>query len=202
MNAVALRLAARIFDQPLIQNQYRSAFVEAMIEEPYLASSGWRYTGDGWSGWDFERSDGARLEVKQSAARQTWTEARQQQPTRGIFDIASRTGYFYEGGAKYTAGSGRPAQLYVFGWNPVFGPDKDHPDDPRRTIGTPISGNFTLCRRYDCRRVRKQSGSLKSRLSRHRASSKACVNKSSVSYRRRPPPPGSPAPLTLSDAAG
>jgi hypothetical protein len=35
MNEIALRLASRIFDQRLIGNQYRSAFIEAMIE-PYL----------------------------------------------------------------------------------------------------------------------------------------------------------------------
>lgn len=71
MNEIALRLAARLFDQPLIQNQYRSAFVEAMIE-PYLARSGWRYVGDNWAGWDFEHEIGTRLELKQSAAWQTW----------------------------------------------------------------------------------------------------------------------------------
>ncbi|MGH7051804.1 MAG: hypothetical protein ACREFV_04205 [Acetobacteraceae bacterium] len=32
MNEIAIRLAARLFDLPLIQNQYRSAFVKAMIE--------------------------------------------------------------------------------------------------------------------------------------------------------------------------
>jgi hypothetical protein len=56
MNEIAFRLAQRIFDQPIIQNQYRSAFVEAMIE-PYLAGSGWRFLGDNWGGWDFERED-------------------------------------------------------------------------------------------------------------------------------------------------
>ena len=63
MNEIALRVASRNFDQRLIENQYRSAFVEAMIE-PYLTPTGWRYVGDGWNGWDFERSDGSRLEVK------------------------------------------------------------------------------------------------------------------------------------------
>jgi hypothetical protein len=124
MNDIALRLAARIFDQPIIQNQYRSAFVEAMIE-PYLSVGRWRYTGDGWSGWDFERDDGSRLELKQSAAHQTWSDARQLK-TKGAFDIASRTGYFYEGGTKYAAEPGRCAQIYVFAWNPIYGPDTDH----------------------------------------------------------------------------
>jgi hypothetical protein len=125
MNEIALRLASRIFDKAIIENQYRSAFVEAMIE-PYLLKYGWRYTGDSWSGWDFEREDGSRrLEVKQSAAHQTWSEARKIK-TRGTFDIAARTGYFYESGSKYVAEAGRCAHTYVFAWHPIYGPETDH----------------------------------------------------------------------------
>ena len=40
--------------------------------------------------------EGSRLEIKQSAAQQTWSGARQL-VTRGAFDIAPRTGYYYEG---------------------------------------------------------------------------------------------------------
>jgi hypothetical protein len=36
MNEIALRLAAKLFDQPPIENSYRSAFVEEMIE-PFLS---------------------------------------------------------------------------------------------------------------------------------------------------------------------
>lgn len=119
MNDIAARLAARLFDQALIQNQFRSAFVEEMIR-PSLGG-GWKYTGDSWCGWDFERSDRARLEVKQSAAYQTWSKARKMQ-TKGAFDIAPRTGYFTENGAVWTAEIGRPADVYVFAWNP----EEDH----------------------------------------------------------------------------
>jgi hypothetical protein len=52
MKEIALCLAARIFDQPIIGNQYRSAFIEAMIE-PYLALNGWIYAGDSWGGGIF-----------------------------------------------------------------------------------------------------------------------------------------------------
>ena len=64
MNEIALRLAAKLLR--LIQNQFRSAYIEAMIE-PYLEPDGWRYVGDGWSGWGFERGAHVkdRLEVKQ-----------------------------------------------------------------------------------------------------------------------------------------
>lgn len=122
MNEIALRLAARLFDQRLIENQFRSAFVEAMIE-PYLRLGGWRYAGDGWSGWDFERADGKRLEVKQSAAHQTWSDPRQTK-TRGVFDIAERTSLAE--GSQRRERRGRPADVYVFAWNGAYGEATDH----------------------------------------------------------------------------
>jgi hypothetical protein len=128
MNEIALRLAAKLFDQRLIQNQFRSAYIEAMIG-PYLEPDGWRYVGDGWSGWDFERGAHPkdRLEVKQSAAHQTWSDARNIQ-TRGAFDIRARKGYFFEGGTKFAGIPGRCAGVYVFAWNPIFGANTDHRD--------------------------------------------------------------------------
>lgn len=124
MNEIASRLAARLFDTPIIENQYRSAFVEAMIE-PYLAERGWRYVGAGWSGWDFEHEDGTRLEVKQSAAQQTWSGTLGTR-TRGAFDIATRRGYFDQGGSRWNATPGRCAHVYVFAWNAHYGAEVDH----------------------------------------------------------------------------
>jgi hypothetical protein len=125
MNEIASRLASKIFDQPLIENSYRSAFIEAMIE-PYLAPHRWRYVGDGWGGWDFQRTDGSRLEVKQSAAHQTWSEKLHNIPTRGSFDIAARKESYSEGGSKHDKVPGRNAETYLFAWNPIYGPDADH----------------------------------------------------------------------------
>src|SRR5437588_4103907 len=131
MNEIALRLAARLFDQPLIQNQYRSRFVEAMLE-PYLACVGWRHVGDNWAGWDFQHdATRTRLEVKQSAAWQTWDpikveRGRPMKPGPGIFDIAARTGWFDEAGAAWTPEAGRPADVYVFAWNGGIGNEADH----------------------------------------------------------------------------
>jgi hypothetical protein len=135
MNETALRLAALLFDQPLIQNQFRSAFIEAMIE-PHLARRGWRYVGGNWSGWDFEHHCGAQLELKQSAAWQTWDPPKvaksglPPKPGPGIFDIALRTGWFDEAGAVWTKllEPGRPAHVYVFAWNGQYGDAADHRD--------------------------------------------------------------------------
>jgi hypothetical protein len=125
MNETAEWLAIHLFDVPIIQNQYRSAFVEALIA-PYLESSGWSYTGDGWSGWDFQYLSGTRMELKQSAALQTWSEPRGIR-TRGQFDIAARTGFFDQGGSRWTAEPGRCASVYVFAWN-GHDEDVDHRD--------------------------------------------------------------------------
>lgn len=122
MNEIARRLALRLFDRPVIQNQYRSDFVEEMIA-PLLAVNGWRHSGENWAGWDFERSDGLKLEVKQSSAQQTWKNANAKQSVRR-FDIAPRKGYFV--GAEWRASAGRLAQVYVFAWNGFRHPDVDH----------------------------------------------------------------------------
>jgi hypothetical protein len=140
MNDTARRLAKLLFDQPLIQNQLRSAFVEAMIE-PHLAHSGWRYCGGNWSGWDFQHELDTRLELKQSAAWQTWDPIKlkkareadpelQPKPGPGIFDIRLRTGWFDEAGAVWTKlpEPGRPAHVYVFAWNEQYGDAADHRD--------------------------------------------------------------------------
>jgi hypothetical protein len=131
MNEIALRLAARLFDQRLIQNQYRSVFVEAMIE-PYLVRNGWKHVGDNWAGWDFQHESGTRLELKQSTAWQTWDPHKWKQlPVKGgpgIFNIAPRTGWFDSAGAIWTKEAGRPAHMYVFAWNGQIGSAADHRD--------------------------------------------------------------------------
>lgn len=76
MNEIAEKLATRLFDQRVIQNDYRSAFVEAMLE-PFLEPIGWEFKGANWNGWDFESRTGEYLEVKQSSALQTWLKKNQ-----------------------------------------------------------------------------------------------------------------------------
>ena len=116
--------AARVaFGKPLIQNNLRGLVFEVIVE--FALKQDWdRCSGD-WKGWDFEHKSGhTRLEVKQSARRQSWARPALAQPAR--FDIAVRTGY-YEG-ADWTAHSGRNAHLYVFGYHPVDDETADHRD--------------------------------------------------------------------------
>jgi hypothetical protein len=93
MNEIARKLAARLFDRPKIQNWYRSARIEAMVE-PHLARRGWRFAGDSWAGWDFEHENHAKLEKRQSASRQTWSQATDI-PAYVAFNIAARTRHLF-----------------------------------------------------------------------------------------------------------
>ncbi|MBX3429357.1 MAG: hypothetical protein KF779_07235 [Hyphomonadaceae bacterium] len=113
-NDIATRLARRLFDRPLIQNSFRGAFVEELVS-PLLAPFGWAHCGDDWGSWDFERTTGERLELKQSTAAQSWNESGKVRSPE--FSIAEKRG-FWAGGA-FTEQPGRHAHIYVFAWHGV-----------------------------------------------------------------------------------
>lgn len=71
-----------------------------------------------------------RIEVKQSAAWQTWSDLSDEpKPSRGVLDISPRTGYWTDDGTQWVSEPGRPADLYIFAWHPITGPDNvDHRD--------------------------------------------------------------------------
>lgn len=108
---VTQRLVERVFNQRLIINVDRGQYVECLIE---LALSElrppWSLT-DTWAAWDLEQQaeNGARIEIKQSAALQTWDT-----PNAGRareFNIAPP----------------RPADLYVMAWHDETDPNiADH----------------------------------------------------------------------------
>lgn len=116
--SVLRRLTVR-FDVPLVQNDLRSAYVEEQIA--ILLGSRWRYAGADWGPFDFE-SEGVRLEVKQSAALQSWRHT----PGRGSFNIAPKKGVFV--GPLFESSPGRHADLYVFAWHGVIDQSADHRD--------------------------------------------------------------------------
>ena len=116
------RLVDRVYNQPLIGNVERGAYVECLIE---LALSElrppWSLTAGTWDAWDlWQAESGARIEVKQSAALQTWS-APNDAPSAGVppsFDIAPRGGYYGESGWVDKAETPqRFADLYVMAWH-------------------------------------------------------------------------------------
>lgn len=120
------QLMKRFYGGPLINNVYRGDYVEALI----LSALGekWKPIGE-WGGWDLERDDGIRLEVKQSAARQPWHAAASAgKPSRSSFYITPRGGYYTDAGFwKRFDPPVRFADIYVFAWHPEKAPDiADH----------------------------------------------------------------------------
>ncbi|MBA3511589.1 hypothetical protein [Sphingomonas sp.] len=111
------------FGGALITNNFRGLIAEAIVRS--VLPPEWRWCSADYAAWDFERSDGVRLEVKQSASKQTWARSNGK-PSACSFDIRSRVGR-YEG-ADWFAEPGRSAHLYVFAHHPVIDETADHCD--------------------------------------------------------------------------
>jgi hypothetical protein len=114
------------YGKRLVENGYRGLVAEIIVGA--ALGSEWRLCSGDWGGWDLEHvTDRCRLEVKQSAARQTWVAPKKSRPPR--FGIPERTGY-YEDGVKWTAlpQRGRPAHIYVFAYHPIRDDSADHRD--------------------------------------------------------------------------
>jgi hypothetical protein len=119
---IRAKVSARAFGNPVIQNDFRGIVAETIVESALGPT--WRCCSGDWLGWDFEHLDGTRLEVKQSAARQTWTAPKHASPP--TFDIRTRSGYYV--GSEWHAGVGRHAHIYVFAYHPIADISADHLD--------------------------------------------------------------------------
>ncbi|WP_156677946.1 hypothetical protein [Sphingomonas profundi] len=113
--------SAAAFGRPLVTNVLRGLVVEAIVAAALCPS--WRWCSQDYHAWDFERADGLRLEVKQSAMRQSWESIR---PSRCAFDIAERTGRW--DGAEWIGDRRRWADLYIFALHEVLDASADHRD--------------------------------------------------------------------------
>ncbi len=88
----------------------------------------WLWVSADYSNWDFERADGLKLEVKQSAVKQSWSNEYKGNNFRSkaTFDIAPRTGRWQ--GQNWVAEVGRAAQIYVFCHHVIGDATADHRD--------------------------------------------------------------------------
>ena len=120
---IAARAAEVSFGKPLITNVNRGLIAELIVEA--ALAPGWRWCSADYAAHDFEHADGTRLEVKQSAARQSWA-APSNGPSKASFDIAARTGRWE--GAVWIEEHGRRAQIYVLAHHPVADDSADHRD--------------------------------------------------------------------------
>jgi hypothetical protein len=124
IDAIRDHVSRVAFGSPVVQNNLRALVVEAIID--CALSPTWRWVSKDWAGWDFEHSESrVRLEVKQSAARQTWRAP--PNPTSPRFDIRERSGY-WDDGATWVDQAGRLAQIYIFAHHPVTDDTADHRD--------------------------------------------------------------------------
>lgn len=115
------RSSQAAFGQPLINNVLRGLVVEAIVAS--ALEPDWSWCAADYASWDFERADGLRLEVKQSAARQSWPTAK---PARASFDIAARKMRWEN--QCWVKEPGRAAQIYIFAHHPLFDDRVDHRD--------------------------------------------------------------------------
>ncbi len=135
-NKIAAQIFADLihsmFDVPIMGNLYRPDYVERMValglgEDFELTSSDWagwdiehKLNSRDWPAWDIEHTPEFRIEVKQSAAFQTWTDRSPDgKPGKGSFDIAPRTGYFPRSGGPFVEKAGRLSHVYILAWHPI-----------------------------------------------------------------------------------
>jgi hypothetical protein len=88
---ITTRLMSRHFSSRIIQNDFRGIVLEEIVAA--ALEPDWTLCSEAWSGWDFVNQAGLRLQVKNSAARQSW----EGRPSSGSFKIGAAKG-LYKGG--------------------------------------------------------------------------------------------------------
>lgn len=120
-HAVIAGVTQAAFGKPLVNNVYRAMLAEAIVDG--ALDNGWHWCSGDWALCDFRHADGTRLEIKQSAARQSWHDAGAV-PSKGSFDIAARKMAW--DGKRWTRSTGRNAEIYVFAFHPQTDAGADH----------------------------------------------------------------------------
>jgi hypothetical protein len=113
-----------IFGKPLVVNVWRALLVESLID--LILPPEWTWCATDYAGWDFHHIDRTRLEVKQSAARQSWKASGS--PCSPRFDIKPRTGAWDGADWIRAAEPMRHADLYLLAYHPVTDDTADHRD--------------------------------------------------------------------------
>ena len=117
------RIVRRLFDQlynrQIIDNVDRGVYVEYMVEMALQETDARWECMPGWSLWDLEHRDsGARIEVKQSAKRQTWSSDLQSAVSAPRFSIAPTKSYWDNStGIWLETEPQRWADLYIFAYH-------------------------------------------------------------------------------------
>ena len=108
------------YRRPLMNSTRRADYIEELIVR--TLGNGWRLVSEerAWAPWDLENDGKVRLEVKQCAALQPWSEnIGAPKPSAPRYDIAHRKEPWTKGGEYPYYIPGRPADIYVFAWHPI-----------------------------------------------------------------------------------
>jgi hypothetical protein len=112
-SAIISRLTRRLYGNPIIRNDLRGELVEEMVA--VALEPEWSGCGGDWASCDLKRvSDGLRMQVKQSAALQTWDIPDGPEP-KPCFSIKSKK-YRWEGPLRFED-EGRQADVFIFAWH-------------------------------------------------------------------------------------
>ena len=136
ISAIKMKVADAAFGRPLITNVLRGHVVEAIVA--CALEPDWTWCSQDYASWDFEHPGGLRLEVKQSAARQSW--ATSDKPSACSFDIAERKGRWE--GAVWIDEPGRAAHIYIFAHHPIAESEADHRDPEQGTSMSCRPGSY------------------------------------------------------------
>ena len=121
---IVTRLTHRLFGAPLLRNSIRGEWVEEMMA--VALEPEWALCAGDWGACDLAQVNGPlRIQVKQSAARQSW-HGDASPPPRPTFSIAHKTGRY--DGPTWIAERSRNADLFIFAWLPVTDDTADHRD--------------------------------------------------------------------------
>lgn len=120
---VVERACDLLFGKPLVMNVFRGQLAEAIISvalEPH-----WEWCSADYANWDFQDASGLRLEVRSSAARQSWASTSERVP-EPRFDIRARRDVAE--GVGSTTANRRFADIYIFAYHPRTDDGADHRD--------------------------------------------------------------------------
>jgi len=116
---------ARLFGSPIVRNSIRGELVEEIVA--LALEPDWEHCSGDWGSCDLRhRTSPLRIQVKQSAARQSWHRAEPAARTPR-FSIAHKIGR-WEGGDKWVPEPGRNAEIFLFAWHPRTDEGADHRD--------------------------------------------------------------------------
>jgi len=123
--SILRRLTQRLYGSPVVRNDARGELVEEIIAAALEPE--WQLCSGDWGSCDLlHPASNLRIQVKQSAARQTWHKA-DGRPPRPCFSIKEKTGRWEEGD-RWVEERSRNAEIFIFAWHPVADDAADHRD--------------------------------------------------------------------------